>query len=146
MFWTRIARPGRESPPPTADDPVSFRVEVAGFGEIGADITIGLRGTEPGGRRLRSGGLGKGTIHCDQRAVDRLQRQFPNLTLVHVPKHASWLNQIETYFSILRRKALTPAHFTSQDEVAQRILGFQDHYQQIASPFEWPSHAETSTV
>ena len=41
------------------------------------------------------------------------------------------------YFSILQRKALTPAHFTSQDEVADRILGFQEHYQQIASPFQW---------
>ena len=78
-----------------------------------------------------------GTIHRGQRAVDRLQAQFDNLTLVHLPTHASWINQIEIYFSILQRKALTPAHFTSQDEVAQRILGFQDHYQQIASPFQW---------
>ena len=78
-----------------------------------------------------------GTIHRGQRAVDRLQAQFHNLTLVHLPTHASWLNQIEIYFSILQRKALTPAHFTSQDEIARRILGFQDHYQQIASPFEW---------
>ena len=61
----------------------------------------------------------------------------PNLTLVHLPKHASWLNQIEIYFSILQRKALTPAHFTPQDQIAERILGFQDHYQQIATPFEW---------
>ena len=78
-----------------------------------------------------------GTIHRGQRAADRLQERFANLTLVHLPKHASWLNQIEIYFSILQRKALTPAHFTSQDEVAPRILGFQGHYQQIASPFEW---------
>ena len=54
-----------------------------------------------------------------------------------LPTHAGWLNQIETYFSILQRKALTPAHFTSQDQVARRILGFQDHYQEIASPFTW---------
>ncbi len=78
-----------------------------------------------------------GTIHRGQRAVDRLQGQFNNLTLVHLPKHASWLNQIEIYFSILQRKALTPADFPSQDAVATRILGFQEHYQQIARPFEW---------
>ena len=78
-----------------------------------------------------------GTIHCGQRAVDRLQGRFDNLTLVHLPTHASWMNQIEIHFSILQRKALTPAHFSSQDEVAERILGFQQHYQQIASPFEW---------
>ena len=88
-----------------------------------------------------------GTIHRGQRAANRLQDRFPNLPLVHLPKHASWLNQIEIYFSILQRKALTPAHFTSQDEIAERILGFQDHYQQIATPLRMgPSHAETSTV
>lgn len=45
-------------------------------------------------------------------------------TLVHLPKHASWINQIESCFSILQRKALTPAHFFSRDEIAERILGF----------------------
>ena len=59
------------------------------------------------------------------------------LTLVRLPTHASWLNQIEIYFSILQRKALTPADFSSQDAVAARILGFQEHYQRIAHPFEW---------
>jgi len=78
-----------------------------------------------------------GTIHRGQRAIDRLEGRFHNLTLVHLPKHASWLNQIEIYFSILQRKALTPADFASLDAVAERILGFQDHYQAIARPFEW---------
>jgi len=78
-----------------------------------------------------------GTIHRGRRAVDRLEGQFHNLTLVHLPKHASWINQIEIYFSILQRKALTPANFNSQDEVAARIIGFQQHYQQVAQPFEW---------
>jgi len=78
-----------------------------------------------------------GTIHRGRRAVDRLEGQFHNLTLVHLPKHASWINQIEIYFSILQRKALTPADFSSQDEVAARIIGFQQHYQQVAQPFEW---------
>lgn len=78
-----------------------------------------------------------GTIHRGQRAVDRLQAQHDNLTLIHLPTHASWINQIEIYFSILQRKALTPTDFSSQDAVASRILGFQDHYQAIAEPFEW---------
>lgn len=78
-----------------------------------------------------------GTIHRGQRAVDRLEGQFHNLTLVHLPKHASWINQIEIYFSILQRKALTPADFSSQEQVAARIIGFQQHYQQVARPFEW---------
>jgi hypothetical protein len=78
-----------------------------------------------------------GTIHRGRRAVDRLEGQFHNLTLVHLPKHASWINQIEIYFSILQRKALTPSDFSSQDEVAARIIGFHQHYQQVAQPFEW---------
>lgn len=78
-----------------------------------------------------------GTIHRGQAAVERLEGRFKNLKLVHLPKHASWINQIEIYFSILQRKALTPADFTSLDQVAARILGFQDHYQEIARPFQW---------
>ena len=78
-----------------------------------------------------------GTIHRGPRAIDRLQARWPNLILVHLPVHASWLNQIEIYFSILQRKALTPADFASQRAVVDRILGFQDHYQTVARPFEW---------
>lgn len=78
-----------------------------------------------------------GTIHRGRRAIDRLRTRWPNLILVHTPVHASWLNQIEIYFSILQRKALTPADFSSQSAVADRILGFQHHYQTVARPFAW---------
>lgn len=78
-----------------------------------------------------------GTIHRGQRAVDRLQARWPNLILVHLPVHASWLNQVEIYFSILQRKALTPADFATEAAAANRILGFQHHYQAVAHPFEW---------
>ena len=78
-----------------------------------------------------------GTIHRGMRAIDRLRTRWPNLILVHTPVHASWLNQVEIYFSILQRKALTPADFSSQSAVAERILGFQQHYQAVARPFEW---------
>jgi hypothetical protein len=78
-----------------------------------------------------------GTIHRGERAADRLRARFPNVVLVHLPTHASWLNQIEIYFSILQRKALTPADFADQAAVAARLLGFQQHYQQIAKPFVW---------
>jgi hypothetical protein len=57
--------------------------------------------------------------------------------LVHGPVHASWLNQIEIYFSVLQRKVLTPNDFASLPALAQRILAFQLHYQRIARPFEW---------
>ena len=56
---------------------------------------------------------------------------------VHLPIHASWLNQIEIYFSILERKVLTPAGAASLDELAARILASQPHCELLAKPFEW---------
>jgi hypothetical protein len=78
-----------------------------------------------------------GTAHRGPAAVRRLQTRFPNLVLVHGPVHASWLNQIEIYFSVLQRKVLTPNDFASLSALAQRILDFQRHYQRIARPFDW---------
>ena len=71
------------------------------------------------------------------RAVERLQRRYPTLVLVHGPVHASWLNQIEIYFSIVQRKVLTPNDFDSLADVATRLLAFQRHYETLARPFEW---------
>jgi len=56
---------------------------------------------------------------------------------VHTPVHASWLNQIEVYFSIIQRKVLTPNDFASLAEVEDRLLRFQFHYEQVATPFHW---------
>ncbi len=57
--------------------------------------------------------------------------------LVHLPTHASWLNQIEIYFSILARKALTPCDFTTLDELAERVLGVQAESSKTATPPDW---------
>jgi hypothetical protein len=54
-----------------------------------------------------------------------------------MPVHASWLNQIEIYFSIVQRKALTPNDFQSLNELEQSLLAFQQRYQETASPFQW---------
>lgn len=78
-----------------------------------------------------------GSAHRGPKAARRLQAKYSNLVLVHGPIHASWLNQIEIYFSILQRKALTPNDFRSLQELAQRLLAFERHYQTIAQPFEW---------
>lgn len=78
-----------------------------------------------------------GTAHRGPRASERLRKKHPNLVLVHGPVHASWLNQIEVYFSILQRKVLTPNDFNSLDVLSQRILHFERHYQACAKPFEW---------
>ncbi len=78
-----------------------------------------------------------GSAHRGQRAIARLQATWPTLHLVHTPIHASWLNQIEIYFSIVQRKVLTPNDFASLAAVEDRLLRFQEHYQAIARPFEW---------
>ncbi len=75
--------------------------------------------------------------HRGQKAAQRFKTKWPNTVLIHTPVHASWLNQIEIYFSILQRKALTPNDFSCLTEAEERILGFQSYYQQIAKPFEW---------
>lgn len=78
-----------------------------------------------------------GSSHRGARSIVRLQEKYPNLVLVHGPVHASWLNQIEIYFSILQRKALTPNDFQSLQDVEDRVMGFQRYYETIAKPFEW---------
>jgi len=78
-----------------------------------------------------------GSAHRGQRSIDRLQRAWPNLTLVHTPIHASWLNQAEIFFSVVQRKVLTPNDFADLDAVEQRLQAFARHYEQIAQPFKW---------
>jgi len=78
-----------------------------------------------------------GSSHRGQPAIKRLKEKWPNAVMVHLPVHASWLNQIEIYFSIIQRKVLTPNYFENLAEVEDRLLKFQTHYEQIASPFEW---------
>jgi hypothetical protein len=56
---------------------------------------------------------------------------------VHLPIHASWLNQIEIYFSIIQRKVLAPNDFHDLDTVADRIIAFQDYWQATGTPFDW---------
>lgn len=78
-----------------------------------------------------------GSSHRGQASIRRLQGLYPNLRLIHGPVHASWLNQIEIYFSIVQRKVLTPNHFPSRSSLKERLLRFQDHYASIAQPFQW---------
>ena len=61
----------------------------------------------------------------------------PNLIPVHTPRHASWLNQIEIYFSIVQRKVLTPNDFATLAALEHYLLAFQARYQAIATPFRW---------
>jgi hypothetical protein len=78
-----------------------------------------------------------GSSHRGQASVKRLESKYDNLRLIHLPVHASWLNQIEIYFSVVQRKVLTPNDFTDLAEVEHRLLGFQRRYEQTAAPFDW---------
>jgi transposase len=78
-----------------------------------------------------------GSSHRGQAAIDRLTSQFPNAIMVHTPVHASWLNQVEIYFSIVQRKVLSPNDFTDIDAVTDRLSAFEARYNQTARPFKW---------
>jgi len=78
-----------------------------------------------------------GSAHRGKRSVDRLQGTWKNLTLVHTPVHASWLNQAEIYFSVVQRKVVTPNDFADLATLEAHLLAFGRRYEQIAAPFEW---------
>lgn len=78
-----------------------------------------------------------GPSHHPNTSPERLRAAYANITVVHLPTHASWLNQIEIYFSILTRKALTPMDLPHKQAVEDRVLGFQEYYNQTAKPFRW---------
>lgn len=78
-----------------------------------------------------------GSSHRGQASADRMAKAWPTAKLVHLPIHASWLNQIEIYFSIVQPKVLTPNDFHDLDAVADRPLGFQDYWHDTGTPFDW---------
>jgi len=78
-----------------------------------------------------------GSSHRGQTSIDRLKSWYPNAIQVHTPVHASWLNQVEIYFSVLQRKVLCPNDFESLEELKNRIIDFQIEYEKVAHPFEW---------
>jgi hypothetical protein len=81
--------------------------------------------------------IDNGSSHRGDKSIKRLRKIWKNIVPVHLPVHASWLNQIEIYFSVVQRKVLTPNDFASLGEVEERLHGFQQRYEEIAQPFEW---------
>jgi transposase len=61
----------------------------------------------------------------------------PRWQFVFTPKHASWLNQVEIFFSILARRLLRHGAFESEQELAHQMLAFVELYNQTATPFKW---------
>jgi len=78
-----------------------------------------------------------GSSHNGQRSIDRMRAAWPNACLVHLPVHASWLNQIEVVFSVIQRKVIKPADFADLAALGDRLLRFEAHYNATARPFDW---------
>ncbi len=70
-------------------------------------------------------------------AVEAWLQAHPRWQFVFTPKHASWLNQVELFFSILERRLLRRGEFASIDELADRIISFINDYNRRAKPFRW---------
>jgi hypothetical protein len=78
-----------------------------------------------------------GSSHRGEVSTRRIARAWPNAHLIHLPVHASWLNQIEIYFSIVQRKVLTPNDFVDLTDVDARLSAFEHRYNAAARPFDW---------
>jgi hypothetical protein len=76
-----------------------------------------------------------GGSHAGRASVERMGAAWRNPRPTHLPIHASWLNRIELFFSIVQRKALTPNNFGSLDELAERLLAFGEHHRAVARRF-----------
>jgi hypothetical protein len=78
-----------------------------------------------------------GSSHRGEAAVQRLLKAYPNTLLVHTPVHASWLNQVEIYFSMVQRKVLTPNDFASLQDVETRLHLYEELTNKNPRPFNW---------
>lgn len=78
-----------------------------------------------------------GSSHRGMASIARAKKRDPRIILVHTPVHASWLNQVEVYFSIIQRKVLTPNDFANLDEVRTRLALYEELANQTPKPFAW---------
>ena len=81
--------------------------------------------------------MDNGSSHRGVASDRRLSGRWPRIVPLHTPIHASWLNQIEIYFSIVQAKVLSPNDYSELSAVKRALLEFQPYYEAIAKPFEW---------
>jgi transposase len=80
--------------------------------------------------------LDNGSSHVSK-ATKQWLAAHPRFTVCHTPAHASWLNQIELFFSILTRRLLRRGEFTSRQDLADKLMNFIEVYDRTAKPFRW---------
>ena len=78
-----------------------------------------------------------GSSHRGQASIDRMHQAWPTAHLIHLPVHASWLDQAEIYFSVVQRKVVAPNDFIDLDQIRERLAAFETRYNAIAAPFNW---------
>ena len=83
-----------------------------------------------------------GSDHRGKKAISRLRKAHPNAIMIHTPVHASWLNQVEIFFSIIQKKVVSPNDFASVEELSGTLLAFIERYNQTARPFGWKYTAD----
>ncbi len=78
-----------------------------------------------------------GSDHRGRAAIERLRKAHPNAIMIHTPVHASWMNQIEIFFSVIQKKVVSPNDFASLEQLSGTLLAFVDRYNRTARPFNW---------
>jgi hypothetical protein len=88
-----------------------------------------------------------GSSHRGETAKARLRPVDSRMMLVHTPVHASWLKQVESYFSIIQRKVLTPNDFADLEALRLRLALYEELSNQSPTPFQWRfDHAKLTAL